>query len=214
MASFCVEQGRWSRRGGEPMQYFVSAAAMVATKELKTAVRAKASQAEVWGEVAKTQEALSRTVGGVVRADRSPTSLQLSLEDKRVNQALENYLKILSKAPDGKSDVLGFAFSINGEINSGDVYASPDLFRKLWPKLVRASAVEAAAKARKDRKFQAPTAEAVHTALTTAHSGKEVAKDVNHRVRLVTRESEKYLLFESRDRAAGDAWVHRNYLTK
>lgn len=33
------------------------------------------------------------------------------------------------------SDVSG-AFAINGEVNSADVYANPQLFRSLWPKLL------------------------------------------------------------------------------
>ncbi|MFX5484718.1 DUF6569 family protein, partial [Acinetobacter baumannii] len=51
----------------------------------------------------------------------------------------------LQKVGDKDSDVVGYAFAINGKVNSADVYASHDLFKKLWPKLLNSSAVEAVA---------------------------------------------------------------------
>ena len=49
--------------------------------------------------------------------------------------------------------VIGYAFAINGKVNSADVYASHELFQKLWPKLLESSAVEAFSELQKDKKF-------------------------------------------------------------
>ena len=41
--------------------------------------------------------------------------------------------------------VIGMVVAVNNQIQSADIYASSDLFRELWPKLMRANAVAALA---------------------------------------------------------------------
>src|SRR5271165_4664484 len=48
VSAFCVEHGRWTRRGDEPINVFNGSNDMVATKALKMAVREQANQSEVW----------------------------------------------------------------------------------------------------------------------------------------------------------------------
>ena len=36
-------------------------------------------------------------------------------------------------------DIVGFAFAINGRINSAEIYPSNGLFAKMWPKLLKSS---------------------------------------------------------------------------
>ena len=50
--AFCVENGRWSRRGTEEVTQFTSSANTVASREVKLAAKQKSSQSEVWAEVA------------------------------------------------------------------------------------------------------------------------------------------------------------------
>src|SRR5215475_11168556 len=57
--AFCVEQGRWSRRGGEAVTAFSASNNALASKDLKIAAKAKGSQGEVWANVSKTQEKLA-----------------------------------------------------------------------------------------------------------------------------------------------------------
>src|SRR2546423_10383091 len=158
IAAFCVENGRWSRRGTEEVTTFTSASNVVASREVKLAAKEKGSQGEVWREVAAAQDKLSANTGGSVRAPASPTSFQLALENKSVQTSADTYMKALSGIIDGKSDVIGYVFAINGKINSADVYASSVLFKKLWPKLLQASAIEAVADPRRGEKFEAPAA--------------------------------------------------------
>ena len=50
--------------------------------------------------------------------------------------------------------------------------------------------------------------------LTESETGNASEKDLTARIKLVTRETDKNVFFETRDRAQKDAWVHRNYIRK
>lgn len=213
IAAYCVESGRWSKRGNEESTVFSSSANTVASREVKLAAKLKSSQSEVWREVSVAQDKLSSNVGARVNNEASPSSLQLALENKDVQKTTQSYVNALSGILAGKSDVIGYVFAINGKVNSADVYSSSALFKKLWPKLLKASAIEAVAELRRGEKFDAPKASDVRGLLDDS-KGTEKQKDVSGRVQVITRESDGNVSFETRDRANGDAWVHRNYIKK
>ncbi len=213
IAAFCVESGRWSKRGNEESTKFTASSDRVATKDLKVAAnRTNAQQSEVWNKVGEAQVKLSSNVGGSVNNTQSVSSLQLSLEDQKVKQTTDAYLKTLSQVIAGKQDVIGYAFAINGQINSADVYASSTLFKKLWPKLLKATAVEAVAEKQKDQKFEQAKEADVQTFFAAAQTGKASENNVNGRTKMVTRETEEHMLLESRDMKQKEAWVHRSYI--
>lgn len=149
-----------------------------------------------------------------VTSQASPTSLQLTLENKNVKDSSAAYVKQLAAIINGKQDVIGYVFAINGQLNSADVYASNALFKKLWPKLLEASAIEAFAEFDQGGKFESVTAAMTKAFLRDAERGKAEVKTLQPRTRMVKRETEKHVLFEARDHTRGDAWVHRNYLAK
>ena len=214
ISAFCVENGRWSQRGSEAVTVFNSSANVVAGRDLKLAAKKAESQSEVWHQVAVAQDKLSANTGTRVNGTASPTSFQLALENKQVQTNADSYVKALSGIIDGKPDVIGYVFAINGKINSADVYASSVLFKKLWPKLLKASAIEAVAELRRGEKFEAPRPADVQGFLDDSPKGTEKSKDVSSRVQMVTRDSEETVFFETRDRAKADTWVHRNYIKK
>jgi hypothetical protein len=115
---------------------------------------------------------------------------------------------------ENKPDVIGYVFAINGHVNSADVYASRTLFAKLWPKLLKASAVEAVAELNKDVEAKPVVSETVHTFLAESEKATAAARQLTPHVKLVTREDDKNIFFETQDRAANDGWVHRNYIRK
>jgi hypothetical protein len=149
-----------------------------------------------------------------VTSAASPSSLQLTLENKLVKESASEYVKALTSRIGHRRDVIGFVFAINGQINSGDVYSSNALFLKLWPKMLEASAVEAVAELKADEAFDPVTKEAAQAFLLAAQDGKAETKNVTARTSVVMRETEKRLFFETRDRARNGSWVHRNYLSK
>jgi hypothetical protein len=131
-----------------------------------------------------------------------------------VQETAAAYVKALSHVADGQTDVIGYAFAINGKINSADVYAANALFRKLWPSLLKASAVEAIAELQKGQKFDAVSAADVGAFLADAEGGAATEKEVTKRVQMITRESKVNILFETRDRSASGPWLHRSYIKK
>jgi hypothetical protein len=212
--SFCVEHGRWTRRGSEDVRTFGEAHQAIASKELKMAVKLKQDQGEVWNQVARAQAQLSSNLRTDVRAAPSPTSFAMTLEAPAVQRSIDGYLEDLAGIVKGKTDVIGYAFAIDGKLNSADIYASHDLFAKLWMKLLRASSVEAVSSYQPGKKFEPVAASAVETALADAESGKGSAKNLTDRTEVVVKETAQNVMFETRDRAQHEIWIHRNYLTK
>jgi len=214
IAAFCVESGRWSKRGNEEAGSFSSSENSVASKELKLAAKRENSQQEVWKNVSVAQEKLVRNVNALVIDAASPTSLELSVENSKVKETSAAYIDALAGIVRSKRDVIGYVFAINGHVNSADVYASRALFLKLWPKLLKASAVEAIAELNKDVEVKPVASETVETFLAESEKPSASAKDVTQRVKMVTKEDDKNILFETQDRAQKDGWVHRNYIKK
>jgi hypothetical protein len=234
IAAFCVESGRWSARGQEDSRQFSAAAAAMPSHEARLAMRAympsaaapigpvvgqlienpaadvHARQSEIWATVKTTQDRLARAVGAQVAAPASPSSLQLSLENEKLKIAQAAYMKTMQGSPLG-TDVVGYVAAINGKIVGGDVYAAPDLFRKMWPKLLAASVTEAIS-TNDAAAASPPSADQVAAFLKAAVSGPETEHVMNASVRVATRDSDATLYAETR-RADG-VWVHRNYLVK
>ncbi len=213
IAAFCVESGRWSKRGTEVNASFSSSDNAVTSKEIKLAAKRSNSQGEVWENVTVAQRKLSKTVGVAVNSPVSTSSLELSVENSSVKERASSYIDALAGIVRPNSDVIGYVFAINGQVNSADVYSSNALFAKLWPKLLKASAIEALAELQPDRRVASVDENAVHEFLSQAEKGNESEKDVTSRVRLITREDAQNIFFETRDRKS-EAWIHRNYIKK
>lgn len=214
IAAFCVESGRWSKRGEEQAGFFSSSENAAATKELKLAAKRSVSQDAVWENVSVAQAKLSKNVAEVVAVSASPTSYELSVENAKVKETTAPYINALSGLLRSRPDVIGFAFAINGKVNSADIYASHALFAKLWPKLLKATATEALAELDQQAKAEPVASETIHEFLADSEQPKAKSKEVTQRVRVVTRENEENIFFETQDRREKDAWVHRNYIRK
>ena len=212
--AFCVESGRWNKRGNETSASFSSSENYATTKDLKLAAKSANSQSAVWENVETVQRKLSQNVSAVVNVTASPSSLELSVENAKVKESTNNYIRALSGIVRAKTDVIGYVIAINGKVNSADVYASKTLFLKLWPKLLKANATEALAELEGEAPPKPISDESVHNFLADAEKGTAKEKDVTERVNLVTREDSNNVFFETRDRARQGAWIHRNYIKK
>lgn len=214
LASMCVENSRWKERGNESKFYFSCSSSSLSSKELKIAARYKKNQSAVWANVAETQNRLAMNVGESARSPESATSLQLTLESQVVQDATAPFIDALVSVVDEKPDVIGYVFAINGKINCAEIYASNALFLKLWPKLLRSSAVEAVANAGAESSSAPLTYEVVKAFFEDAEAGNTVQQAASDRVRLITQASTHNLLFETRDKKSEDRWLHRTYLAK
>jgi hypothetical protein len=209
--AFCVESGRWQKRQGEDAQQFSSSEERIVSKDLKVAANGQRSQSEVWKNVAEAQKKLSANTGVDVTANASGSSLQLALENSKVAATTDEYVAKLSSLLRGKTDVIGYAFAINGEINSADIYVSNHLFNKLWPRMLKAAAVEAVAEGnRGNAAAPAPKPAAIEGFLKEAEKGEAKQRTTAGKSKVVTRESDGNAVYEARDKA--DAVIHRNYI--
>ncbi len=173
--------------------------------------RAPASpQSEVWRSVSNIQAALTGNLGAKVAAEESETSLQLALESKKLAEAQKAYIDALKGAGESQPDVVGYVFAVNGKINSGDIYASNALFRKLWPKLLKAAATEAIGAEKALPKTLDPTVAAVDEFLAAPAAAKPTERPSINGQTLETREADGAFDFATKS-ASGDI-IHRNVL--
>jgi hypothetical protein len=239
LASFCVEHGRWSARGSEDSARFASSAESLPSREAKLAMKAPIAapapqalsksnaqrqqaahasdetgerQRKVWDEVAKTQTKLSGGVKQQVNSAVSATSLQLSLENEKLQASRGDYIKALEGQGTGGDDIIGYVFAVNGHINSADLYPSNALFRKMWSKLLAASVTEAIGESSSAAAAAAPPASAVTEFLAKAETGKQSSQEIAGLAQQEVRDADKSLFVGVRSKKG--EWVHRNYLVK
>jgi hypothetical protein len=212
LASFCVEQGRWRQRGGENVKQFGSSKNALVGNRLKLAARGMKDQGKVWEGVGKAQDQLKQTLKAEAKAAASPTSLQLTLEHKKLLEAVQVHIKKLQGSLDKQTDVIGYAVAINGKVNNADVYANAELFRKLWPKLLCCSAVEAVAEKKEKLEIKPVKPEAVTAFLADAAKGKKSETKLVGDSKELQCDSEKCVLFVTQ--AAKGAVVRRSYVGK
>jgi hypothetical protein len=141
--AFCVESGRWQRRKTESQRFFSCSTNALHAKSARLAAKLKRSQSAVWKGVAACQEDLSASLGKSVHAADSPTSYQLSVENRDLQKRKRDYETKLRRIVEERSDVVGYAFYVNGRRNSADIYASTKLFHMLWKKLLDVAILEA-----------------------------------------------------------------------
>jgi hypothetical protein len=212
IAALCVEKGRSFPRGNERSTSFATSTEQLPGRQLKLAAY-RQSQNEIWTNVRIVQDNLARNAGGSVQAPLSQTSLQLSLEHQRVQGAVQDYLIKLATSVEGKNDVIGYAAVVNGKIQSADVYASSAMFRKLWPKLIRASAVEAVAERQPGAIIIAPGTEAVQAFLADAENGQAFRVEAN-RSTVIRHETARAVLYDTCDPTQQNLVLHRSFLAK
>jgi hypothetical protein len=196
---FCVERtaSRWMKPLTSKDKTFDRCDGQICSNGLRVANRYNVNQSEVWKDVMNAQDKLSANAKVDVKAKESDSSLALSLKVKEVQQAVDKYVSKLSATVAGKEDVVGYAFAINGKVLSADVYGSPVIFRKVWPHLLKASALEAFAELPRDGKFSPATIPAFRTFLDDANKGKLVRQEDTKGLRQKTNEKARILFNET-----------------
>jgi hypothetical protein len=130
LSVYCVEQGRWTSVSKE-----FNSTGESAHIQMRKLAKAKKSQGSVWREVeekgAKLKVAPSTT--------RAFTKV---LEDRDVQKNMEPYYKKFTPIPNISPDINGVVVVEGDRIVVCDLFSSPELFRKLWPKLLRSYVLE------------------------------------------------------------------------
>ncbi|MDW8345193.1 MAG: DUF6569 family protein [Verrucomicrobiae bacterium] len=212
LPTFCVEMGRWHPRGAESAAAFSSTRHYLSSKALKLAAKMKASQHEVWDQVAETQAKLRRTLAAPVHAAESPSSLELTLDNEHLAKRRQQFVAALAGIVEARPDTIGFVFAINGQLNSAETYASPELFRKLWTKLLESAVVEALAEAGDEPAPVPLTEDAVRQFLAQADDARAHTRSITDRVSVHIKRTRQTIVFETEDKAQPQARLHKNYI--
>ena len=148
LSVFCVEPHRWVANS----EHFGSAKALMAQPSVRQKAMAAKDQGQVWDEVARAREAVRAFAPPPARSELAGTS---SYAQTMGNGAVQSRVDAVA-APMAKSwdnalgelrahKAVGAVVAVNGEIVWADIFASPALLEKYWPKLVRSYAAEAIA---------------------------------------------------------------------
>jgi len=142
------------------------------------------------------------------RSHISPSSLQLTLEDEKIKDSIAQYVNALQPAFEGKKDVLGFAFFINGKISTVETFGNASLFGRLQKKLLESAASEAFEQYDESLKFDIPTFSVLQTFMEMAENGKETARQTSACMMEYTKKTESSILLRSINTDAGKAALH------
>lgn len=214
LSAFCVEAGRWQGRGAEDAGRFSQSTGQLPGKALRLAVGSSRQQGQVWEKVKEQQEKLSRKLNKNVADPRSPSSLQLTLEDKELKSRIDAYVARLEKCLENQPDTIGFVVTVNGKIEGAEVYGSSALFRKMWPKLLRAAAVDAFTEQQKGRRYELAEDDEIRAFLAAGDRGKAAETKVNDRIHVTTRANESGICIETRDEASKGVTIHRSFIAR
>ena len=221
LASFCVERGRWTKRGAENAQYFAVSENSLSSKELKLAAKRSKSQTEVWDKVYKYQDKANMELKKVaadsnsveVRSDASASSLELTLDNEHINRSKQAYKEQLQSLLKNTPNAIGFAYSINGKLYGADLFNNHKLFADMADKLLESAIAEAISET--DTHKEALSSERIQSLLEAAGKVYE-DQDVNKATHFQSSEPNgfpKLITFTTFDKEL-KKWLHRNWLDK
>ncbi|HEV3219136.1 MAG TPA: DUF6569 family protein [Candidatus Acidoferrales bacterium] len=169
---FCVEHGRWTN-GSE-----FSSASTIVHPSVRERAAVDQAQGQVWDAVRSGSTSKSSDANGVSGAGgrtaapapapvfsagyidttitrEAPTQdYQKVYNNKQANQSIDPFVDEIQKQFAAATSnlkgehVIGVVIAYGGEVAWSDVFASPELFQRYWPKLLRSYVVEALARPR------------------------------------------------------------------
>jgi hypothetical protein len=139
--TFCVEHSRWVE-GNKGKEFGFSVNPALAPKGVRGAAKVEGSQERVWACCAAQKDSACKTLN----CPNTNSSVNEMLDAPQVQAISEEYAAALGRALDRPEnrDAVGMAIAFNGQIEEVNLYPNRALFRKLFPRLIRAYAVQAA----------------------------------------------------------------------
>lgn len=221
---FCVEQGRWRQRGHAENQEILAAG-----RDGETPAEAveELSQQANQGKFVKSVGVLSKAVRQAAQQDRAQGKVWEKVQEANAKARttnptgaftrnyvqqeavarLEPYLKKLEKPVSKKRQIVGVIVAINGKIEAIDVFDSTPLFRKMWPKLLKSFALDAASSLA-EAKADPINVAAARKFLQEADSAHVVNSEAGHGTEVSRRESDEVVSFSARITNARARAVH------
>jgi hypothetical protein len=171
-----------------------------------------AAQQKVWEKVAeKNRRFKAAPSSGTYRA-------VANLEGGDAQRSIAPYVKALSGVPGRDPQIVGVIAAVNSEVIAADIFGDPTLFRKLWPKLLRAYAADAAENPPgKNKRIPAVTARKgkdFYLGAMDGHSKMVNKTESATALRLESRSAVLYRLAPQKGGAAAAGALHENLLKK
>jgi hypothetical protein len=129
---YCVEKGRWTF---ESDAFYSKRNLGTSRLRAEGQKAADEAQSRIWEEV----RSLSDQVGAPSGTDRYQAVYESEAARPKVDR-LESRFEVI---PGLYPDAIGVVVGVGGTVTSVDVFANPSLFARLWPKILRASALAA-----------------------------------------------------------------------
>ena len=170
---FCVEPGRWVARTDK-----FGTIPGLAQPSVRAKAMADKDQQKVWDQVAESRNAMiaaTPPANSETVTVQATTSYAMTVESAEIKKQLDevavpiqqSYTQLMHQLRD--RNAVGVVVAVNGEIIWADIFASPSLLEKYWPKLVRSYAAEAMVERANDKHVTEGAAEAFLDNLQGTH---------------------------------------------
>lgn len=224
---FCVEHGRWGAKHVDETRHQLTASSGTAilgndrsqdleklaeaanqgkfvasvgqlSKSSRLAVQSDKDQSAVWQKVAETN--------GQTGVSSQSGAFTANYSDAPTLQRLKPYLEHLQTAVANQDQIVGVLVAINGKMESMDVFESTPLFQKVWPKLLRSYALDAANVADEATDDEKCTITSARAFFEEALQADVETSDQQHGIALTKRNGRNVVSFSSQlDSAASPA---------
>lgn len=162
------------------------------SKKARLAVISDGDQQKVWDEVStENAKAGVQSESGAFTANYA--------EEESVKR-LQPYIDKLQRRIAETENVVGIIVGVNGKVESMDVFESTPLFKKLWPKLLKSHALDAANAAAEQVASQPCTRQDAAAFLKETAAASTSQTETNGGVAVSRGESERVLLFSAHSR--------------
>ena len=213
---FCAEPERSVPMRDWTPDLFTEFAQTCPCRRLKRELR-YGTQEDVWREITALRDAVFDLVSHHGTRDTPPYSLWSLIELLETQSWLTPYLHPLLPLAEANPETTGAAFVLGGKFNSAELYATPALFRQLWPKLLWAMSVEALVEQHQSKGIQAdvlPTKGEVTVWLAAGHRRGAVGHTdkINPRLHRRLRSHGGVFCFETLDQEQDGLCVHETIL--
>ena len=198
---FCVEPGRWVATS----EKFGNFDAAMASPRVRAGAMADKNQQKVWDEVRSSQREMAAVLDRLPAPSPAAEEIGRTSSYARVMQNSEvkkqvdsvaapiehEYASVIRRLKD--QNAVGVVVAVNGELIWADVFASPQLLEKYWPKLIRSYAAEAVVTRTSKRKL---TVDAAQDFLDQLEGRREVSESEPGLFRQTEISGDGYRVFE------------------
>jgi hypothetical protein len=222
---FCVEHGRWGGRAPAQTEDFIANATAASSggfalavaeenqaaaeanrgkfiasvgalnKPARLAVQASKDQDTVWESVANVN-----TANGIEIETGAFTGNYVSKDSL---DQLKPYIDSLQDEVAGVDNIVGVVVAINGKVHTMDLFESTPLFTKLWPKLLKSYALDAASVADTENAKAVCAHEDAREFVDGSMQADVDESETKRGIAITRRSSESVITFSAEDAAMG-----------